>query len=67
MGQMTGNGQGFRRAVDTTRHHRENGWDCHGRAEEQLLPPPEFRADDAGGNGYIQTLRGLGAYGVIGD
>ena len=32
MEQTKGKGQGFRRAVDTTRHHRENGWDYRGRA-----------------------------------
>ena len=32
MEQTKGKGQGVRRAVDTTRHHRENGWDYRGRA-----------------------------------
>lgn len=32
MTQANGKGHGFIRAVDTTRHHRENGWDYRGRA-----------------------------------
>lgn len=43
MGQLTGNGQGFRRAVDTTRHHRENGWDYRGRAVYHFTLPVEGR------------------------
>lgn len=43
MGQMNGNGQGFRRAVDTTRHHHENGWDYRGRAVYHFTLPVEGR------------------------
>ena len=41
--QTKGKGQGFRRAVDTTRHHRENGWDYRGRAVYHFTFPVEGR------------------------
>ena len=43
MEQTKGKGQGFRRAVDTTRHHRENGWDYRGRAVYHFTFPVEGR------------------------
>ena len=36
-------GQGKRRPVDTTRHHRENGWDYRGRAIYHFTLPVEER------------------------
>ena len=36
-------GQGKRRPVDTTRHHRENGWDYRGRAIYHFTLPVEAR------------------------
>ena len=41
--QTKGKGQGVRRAVDTTRHHRENGWDYRGRAVYHFTFPVEGR------------------------
>ena len=43
MEQTKGKGQGVRRAVDTTRHHRENGWDYRGRAVYHFTFPVEGR------------------------
>ena len=43
MGQAKEKGQGVRRAVDTTRHHRENGWDYRGRAVYHFTFPVEER------------------------
>jgi hypothetical protein len=43
MEQTKGKGQGVRRAVDTTRHHRENGWDYRGRAVYHFTFPVEER------------------------
>ena len=43
MEQTKEKGQGFRRAVDTTRHHRENGWDYRGRAVYHFTFPVEGR------------------------
>ena len=43
MEQTKEKGQGVRRAVDTTRHHRENGWDYRGRAVYHFTFPVEGR------------------------
>ena len=43
MTQANGKGHGFIRAVDTTRHHRENGWDYRGRAIYHFTLPVEGR------------------------
>ena len=43
MEQTKRKGQGVRRAVDTTRHHRENGWDYRGRAVYHFTFPVEGR------------------------
>ena len=39
--QAMDKGQGKRRPVDTTRHHRENGWDYRGRAIYHFTLPVE--------------------------
>lgn len=41
--QAMDKGQGKRRPVDTTRHHRENGWDYRGRAIYHFTLPVEAR------------------------
>ena len=43
MEQTKEKGQGVRRVVDTTRHHRENGWDYRGRAVYHFTFPVEGR------------------------
>ena len=43
MAEAMDEGQGKRRPVDLMRHHRENGWDYHGRAIYHFTLPVEGR------------------------